>query len=263
MAPVGPVDRELVAPLPSCCPDCGGELELESVAEQFPGRPAEDATGHDALSVPIGRCKNCRRRVQGRHEEQTSDALGAAGSGVGPVAKGWAYWLHYGLGLSFVKSSALLHRLGIDLSAGALCQAAQSTSTDLVPVQSAIIEKVNSEAMIVPDESGWRVGGEGAWLWAAATTGATAYWVADGRGYEEACEVISPEFSGVMVRDGWAPYRSFGKATHQSCLAHLLRRCDELITDLPAGHGLLHEGYGRSSSRRSRRESSPRTSDGW
>ncbi len=233
MAPVGPVDRELVAPLPSCCPDCGGELELESVAEQFQVDLPKMQPVTTRFRVPIGRCKNCRRRVQGRHEEQTSDALGAAGSGVGPVAKGWAYWLHYGLGLSFVKSSALLHRLGIDLSAGALCQAAQSTSTDLVPVQSAIIEKVNSEAMIVPDESGWRVGGEGAWLWAAATTGATAYWVADGRGYEEACEVISPEFSGVMVRDGWAPYRSFGKATHQSCLAHLLRRCDELITDLP------------------------------
>ncbi|MHB1987135.1 MAG: IS66 family transposase [Acidimicrobiales bacterium] len=70
-------------------------------------------------------------------------------------------------------------------------------------------------------------------MWAAATQVTTAYWVAEGRGYEEATEVISPEFSGIMVRDGWAPYRSFVKATHQTCLAHLLRRCDELITDLP------------------------------
>jgi transposase len=68
----------------------------------------------------------------------------------------------------------------------------------------------------------------------AATRSATAYWVADGRGFEQACEVISPEFSGVMVRDGWAPYRRFDSATHQTCLAHLLRRCDELIADLPA-----------------------------
>jgi len=233
MAPLGPVDRELVAPLPSCCPGCGGELELESVAEQFQVDLPEVRPVTTRFKVPIGRCKNCRRRVQGRHTEQTSDALGAASSQVGPGAKGWAAWLHYGLGLSFVKSSALLHRLGIDVSAGALCQAAQSTSTDLVAVQAAIVAKVNSQAMIVPDESGWRVGGEGAWLWAAATKVATAYWVADGRGYSEACEVISPEFSGVMVRDGWAPYRSFERATHQSCLAHLLRRCDELVTDLP------------------------------
>ena|GEM_PF-6066193 len=59
------------------------------------------------------------------------------------MAKGWAVWLHYGLGLSFVKSSALLARLGIKVSPGALCQAAQSASSDLVPVQAAIVEKVN------------------------------------------------------------------------------------------------------------------------
>jgi transposase len=38
----------------------------------------------------------------------------------------------------------------------------------------------------------------------------------------------------VMVRDGWAPYRRYTKARHQTCLAHLLRRCDELVADLPA-----------------------------
>ena len=234
MAPTGPVDRELEAPLPSCCPDCGGELEFESLAEQFQVDLGEMRPVTTRFSVPIGRCKNCNKRVQARHREQTSAALGAACSGVGPVAKSWAAWLHYGLGLSFVKSSRLLARLGINVSPGALCQAAQSTSTDLVPVQDSIVKAVNDSPMIVPDESGWRVGGEGAWLWTAATPAATAYWVADGRGYDEACEVISPEYSGVMVRDGWAPYRSFTKATHQTCCAHLLRRCDELIADLPA-----------------------------
>jgi transposase len=103
-----------------------------------------------------------------------------------------------------------------------------------VPVQDSITQAVNGSEMIVPDETGWRVGGEGAWLWVASCRRATAYWVANGRGFEEAREVISPEFSGVMVRDGWVVYRRFEKATHQSCLAHLTRRCDELIMDLPA-----------------------------
>jgi transposase len=183
--------------------------------------------------IGVGRCRACGRRVQARHAEQASDALGAASSQVGPTAKSWAAWLHYGLGLSFVKSASLLARLGVNVSAGALCQAAQSSSTDLVPVQASIVKAVNDSAMIVPDETGWRVGGESAWLWVAATRNATAYWVADGRGFDQACEVISPEFAGVMVRDGWAPYRRFDNATHQSCLAHLLRRCDELIADLP------------------------------
>jgi len=32
-APVGPVDRELMAPLPSLCPDCGGAIEHVRDAE--------------------------------------------------------------------------------------------------------------------------------------------------------------------------------------------------------------------------------------
>ena len=241
MAPLGPVDRELDAVLPSCCPDCGGELELERVAERYEIELPEMRPVTTRFRVPVGRCRSCRRRVQGRHLEQSSDALGAAGTGVGPLAKALAHFLHYGLGLSFQKSSALLGRLGVSVSAGALCQAAQSTSTALVPVQHSIVAKLNSQRMIVPDETGWRVGGEGAWLWTATSEVATAYWVADGRGYDEACEVISPDFSGVMVRDGWAPYRRFVHATHQTCLAHILRRCDELLVDLA--------GYARSTPR--------------
>ena len=235
MAPVGPLDRELSAALPPCCPDCGGDLDLERTAEQFqvdlpPIRPVITK-----FNIDVGRCRCCGKRVQARHPEQTSDALGAASSQVGPVAKAWAAWLHYGLGLSFEKTASLLARLGVTVTAGAISQAAQSTSTALVPVQNSIVAALNDSKMIVPDESGWRVGGEGAWLWVAATPAATCYWVANGRGFEEACQVISPEYAGVMVRDGWAPYRRFEKATHQTCLAHLLRRCDELITDLPPG----------------------------
>ncbi|HVA07699.1 MAG TPA: IS66 family transposase [Acidimicrobiales bacterium] len=235
MAPVAAPDREIDVPLSSCCPDCGGDVELERTAEQFQVDLPAMRPVTTRFNLGVGRCKGCGRRVQARHGEQTSDALGAASSQVGPITKAWAAWLHYGLGLSFGKTANLLHRLGIDLTAGALSQAAQSTSTALVPVQNSIVKEVNDSKMIVPDESGWRVGGEGAWLWAVSSARATAYWVADGRGFDEACEVISPEYSGVMVRDGWAPYRRFDKATHQTCVAHLLRRCDELITDLPAG----------------------------
>lgn len=153
-------------------------------------------------------------------QPESSDALGAAGAGVGPTAKSLAAWLHYGLGLSFAKSAALLRRLGIEVTAGAICQAAQATGTALVPVQAEIVAKVNASPSVVPDETGWRVGGEGAWLWDAATEEATAYWVAEGRGFADACEVIDPDYRGVIVRDGWAPYRRFSAATHQTCYAH-------------------------------------------
>jgi transposase len=47
--------------------------------------------------------------------------------------------------------------------------------------------------------------------------------------------VLGEGYAGVIERDGWAPYRRFQHATHQSCLAHLLRRCRELLSDAVAG----------------------------
>jgi transposase len=227
-------DRIVEVSLPGCCPHCGDAVVVDAVAAQWqvdlPEQPAVVVTRFD---VAIGHCAGCGRRVQGRHREQTSDALGAAGSQVGPHAKGWAAWLHYGLGLSFAKCSRLLARLGIDVTAGALCSAAQTTGTALVPVHAEIARRINDSPAVVMDETGWRVGGHSAWLWVATTPEATAYDVAEGRGFEQACGLVDADYDGIIVRDGWAPYRRYSRASHQSCVAHLLRRCHELTADLP------------------------------
>lgn len=228
------VDRELEAPLPECCPHCGGEVDHVRDAEQFqtdlPPTPAPTVT---RFTVAVGRCRSCGKRVQGRHLEQSSDALGAAGAQIGPVAKAWVAWLHYGLGLSFAKCAQLLARLGIEVTAGAICSASQSMGTALVPVRAGIVDQINASPVLTMDETGWRVEAYSAWLWVATTDDATAYDVADGRGFEQACHLVGADYDGVIVRDGWGPYRCYDQATHQSCAAHLLRRAVEMIADLP------------------------------
>jgi transposase len=88
--------------------------------------------------------------------------------------------------------------------------------------------------VVYPDESGWRIGGSKAWLWAFTNRRETVYSIQRGRGFPEAASVLGSEYAGALVADGWAPYRSFTKATHQTCLAHLLRRCREML-DLAQG----------------------------
>jgi transposase len=68
----------------------------------------------------------------------------------------------------------------------------------------------------------------------AATDDATLYDVARGRGFEAATGLVPADYAGTIVRDGWATYGNYDKATHQTCLAHLLRRCHEMVEDLPA-----------------------------
>ena len=71
------------------------------------------------------------------------------------------------------------------------------------------------------------------WLWVFATPTTTVYAIQPGRGFPQAAAILGADFAGVLVRDGWAPYRRFTQAAHQTCLAHLLRRCRELQADHP------------------------------
>ena len=235
LAPLNP-DRTVDAPLPSCCPHCGGDVVHEGDADQFqtdlPALPPPSTT---RFRVPIGRCCSCGRRVQGRHREQTSDALGAAGAQIGPRAKAWAAWMHYSLGIPFAKIARFFaDRLGLNVTAGALCQAGQATSTALVPVTTAIRERVNDSAMVVMDETGWRVNARSSWVWIATTPDVTIYTVAPGRSFDDATVLVDADFDGILVHDGWIVYHHYTQATHQTCLAHLVRRCDELVESLPA-----------------------------
>ena len=85
------------------------------------------------------------------------------------------------------------------------------------------------------DETGWRVAARKQWLWAfVGDDGVTVYRIA-GRGYEDATPVLGEDFSGVLERDGWAPYRRFEHARQQICYQHLLKRCGGLIEDSIAG----------------------------
>lgn len=233
MAPAGPPDRELLAPLPSCCPDCGGPVVHDRDEHQWQVDLPDPRAVTTRFTVAVGHCAACRRRIQGRHREQTTDALGAAGAGIGPAAKAWGSWLHYGLGLSFRRCAQVLQKLGVTVTAGALSQAsARQAGTDLVPVHGELVRRANESPSVTMDETGWRVGGQRQWLWVAATGQLTLCWVAAGRGFEQACEVIDADYRGVVVRDGWVVYRSYQQAEHQSCTAHLVRRCREMEADL-------------------------------
>ena len=90
-------------------------------------------------------------------------------------------------------------------------------------------EQIRTEPSVTPDETGWKVGGQLWWLWAFSSPQMTVYAIQPGRGFAQAAAVLGEGFEGFLVRDGWSAYRPFAQALHQTCLAHLLRRCREMI----------------------------------
>jgi transposase len=210
-------------------------VEEVGVAEQFhtdlpPVRPY--VTRYD---ITIGRCRGCDARVQPRHAEQTSDALGAAGSQLGPRAVALMVLLVKQLGASAGRVAALFGQLGVQISPGGVTQAVARAARRCQATYDALIDAIRGSPTVAADETGWRVAGAKAWLWVFASRQLTVYRVADGRGYDVAAGVLGDGYDGVIERDGWAPYRRFIDATHQTCLAHLLRRCHELLVDAHAG----------------------------
>lgn len=228
------VDETHHAQLPPRCPGCGDRLVETGVATQYQEELPVPRVVVRAVQVHIGRCHGCGRRVQGRHALQTSDALGAAAAQLGPQAVAFAVILNKQLGLSYGKIATLFQQqYRLTVTRGGLVQAVHRAARHAQPTYAALCTTVRGSPMVSPDETGWKVGGQLQWLWAFATPDTTVYRIQPGRGFDEAAAVLGADFAGVLVRDGWAPYRRFTAATHQTCLAHLLRRARLVTADHP------------------------------
>jgi transposase len=222
------IDEVHEAPLPEGCPDCGGPLDESHVAQQFqveiPRKPI-----HRQFNIHVGQCRRCRRRVQGRHPLQTSDALGAAAAQLGPDAQAAVVELNKQAGLSHGKVTRCLASLfGIPLSRGGSVHTVLRAAARSEPVYEAIRQAVGQSAWVVPDETGWRVGGRPAWLHTLVGPEATAYVIDPTRSGAVAKAILGLDYDGTMIHDGWSPYDQFENARHQQCLNHLLRRADAM-----------------------------------
>ena len=229
--PVPPHVDEVVEVLPPAeCATCGGVIGTERVNVQYQADLPPVRPHVTAFHVHVGRCRRCGRRVQGRDARQTSTATGAAASQVGPRALAWAAWLHTGLGVPFAKVATILRTgFGLTITAGGLVHALHRVGRRTAPTYDALVAVVRRSPVVAPDETGWKVGGRLWWLWVFVTRDVTVYAIQPGRGYAQAAAILGPRYGGIVVRDGWAPYRKLPQATHQTCLAHLLRRCHGLL----------------------------------
>jgi transposase len=190
------VDEVIDVPLPSTC-TCGGVLVTERVAAQYQTEVPKIEPWVTRFDVHVGCCQRCGRRAQGRHPRQTSDALGAAASQLGPRAQALAVHFQKELGVSFGKAQALMRSaFGLDVTRGGLAQVVLRVADRLEPTHREIVASLPRAPVISPDETGWRVGGRSAWLWVFEAVDRVVYAVLPGRGFEDATLVLPPTYSG-------------------------------------------------------------------
>jgi transposase len=223
------IDESYDVPLPPNCPSCGGHLQETQVVTQFqvdlPRRPI-----YRRFDIHCGVCDECGRSVHGRHTLQTSDAVGAAAAQLGPAAHAAFAVLNKELGLSHGKVKRCLEKLcGISISRAASAHSVRRSGRRCTPAYEQIRAEVRASPYVVPDETGWHVGGRRAWLHTIVGADATCYEIAPGRGADVARRLLGSRWSGMMIHDGWSPYDRFKHARHQQCLRHLQRRCQRIL----------------------------------
>ena len=222
------VDRVLEAELPPVCPSCGGELTDHEVEEQFlvDIPPVEPVVTQ--FNVHIARCADCGKRVQGRHPEQISDALGAAGVQIGPRALGLALELKHGMGVPYRKVERVLSSgFGLEVCPGGLARSGQRLARQAEPTYAQMILQLRESEVVNADETGWKIDGERAWLWVFTSRAVTVYVIDPTRAHEVAERVLGEEFEGVLGCDCFPAYDPL-KYRQQKCLGHLLRRCSRI-----------------------------------
>jgi transposase len=117
----------------------------------------------------------------------------------------------------------------LSIARGTSARSIQRTAERCEPAYEQIRQDIRGAPEVAPDESGWRVGGRLAWLHAFASERATCYEIDPTRSHLPAEKLLGLDWSGTLVHDGWSVYDRFTRAAHQQCLAHLERRCHELL----------------------------------
>jgi len=227
------VDERIAVPLPECCPHCGGEVESKSCETQYQEEIVR-RTVVRRFDIAVGRCRGCQRRVQGRHQLQTSDAVGVGSVQLGPEALTLAALLNKQMGLSLGHTRQVLsYGFGLEVSRGGLYRALARMAGRAQPTYDGLVQSARQAPVNGMDETGWKVGGRLQWLHVAVSARVTVYAILPGRGYEQSAMILGAAYDGFLIHDGWAPYYRFQFAFHQSCLAHLLKRCREMAQVAP------------------------------
>jgi transposase len=167
---------------------------------------------------------------------QISDALGAAAVQLGPDAHAALAVLNKELGLPHGKAARLLERLlRTRVARATSARSILRTARRCQPAYDELPAAIRGSPAVAADETGWRVAGKNAWLHVQVTPAATWCGIDPERGAEAPAAVLGWDYAGVLVHDGWSAYDRFTRARHQQCVAHLVRRCHEMLQTAVGG----------------------------
>lgn len=113
----------------------------------------------------------------------------------------------------------------IDISTGAICNAAERVSEACVPVVNVIKRYTANALPLNIDETGWKSKGDRRYLWTFVSPYTVLFVIAASRGAKVLKEVLGDTFAGIITSDDHSAYNSYHKhGLRQLCWSHIIRK---------------------------------------
>jgi hypothetical protein len=147
--------------------------------------------------------------------------------------KAAAHALHYSVGIPVRQVPGVLKELtGVTITQSALTQDALRRAQAEVGAQYQQLRAgVRHAPFVHTDDTGWRVGGQTAFLMGFDTDQATVYQIRPQHRNEEVREIIPTDYTGVMISDRGKSYdaEESQRVQQQKCLGHILRNITDVV----------------------------------
>ena len=142
----------------------------------------------------------------------------------GPYIQAIAVYLSAHQFIPAKRTKELFSVLGVELSTGTLDNFRRAASRELTGFMGELRQSIVSSKAAFFDETGMKVSKVRHWVHVACTSVLCLFLLHPKRGREAHEEMnVLPHFKGVLHRDDYRSYRTYGQATHSLCCAHILR----------------------------------------
>ena len=220
------IDRTIEVDAPCTCPTCNTATDLSQtgtasfVQEDIILRPRTVATEYVHTSAW---CPNCRKQVIQTLENEIPFAP------IGPNAKTAALFLRHELKLPYRKIALAMDTLfGLGFVPASTLGFEKRARKNADPVYRDLIEKMRACDLVHADETYWREDGKSCFVWYGGNADVAVFRIDPRRTTEAAKRLLGDRIDGLLVTDAYAGYNAIEVQGRQSCLAHLIRKADEL-----------------------------------
>ena len=226
------IDRTVKIDPPCSCPHCQEQTDLSQtdttsfVQEDIVLRPQTLVTTYIHATAY---CPKCRRQVIRELDGELPFAP------IGPNAKAAALYLRHELKLPYRKIQQAISTLfGLDFVAASSLGFEKRARKNADPLYEELILKMRTGDIVHADETHWREDGKNHFVWYAGNNDVAVFHIDAHRSSEAAKVLLGDRIEGVLVTDAYAAYNAISVLARQSCLAHLLRKAQEVGQELDA-----------------------------